>query len=139
MAIKNGFFIENTENLSSKDLNRYVSRTSNLNWINIDRFLKMEPWETRPVTVKETDEDEKRVIVVFEDLKTIIPLQKTMDKDYKISRIPKKNKAKVMAYKVKNGKAYVYFEKIDNSAVYQPVYKPLKIKELRKLLSSLDS
>mgnify|MGYP000513020018 CR=1 FL=1 len=137
--LKMDSLIENTENLSSKDINKYVSRTSNLNWINIDRFLKLEPWETRPVTVKESDEDEKRVIVVFEDLKTIIPLQKTMDKDYKISRIPKKNKAKVLAYKVKNGKAYVYFEKIDNSTVYQPVYKPLKIKELRKLLSSLDS
>ncbi len=136
--LKMDSLIENTENLSSKDINKYVSRTSNLNWINIDRFLKLEPWETRPVTVKESDEDEKRVIVVFEDLKTIIPLQKTMDKDYKISRIPKKNKAKVLAYKVKNGKAYVYFEKIDNSTVYQPVYKPLKIKELRKLLSSLD-
>lgn len=131
--------LELQENLSSEELNRYVSRTSQMSWVNIDRFLKLEARETRPITVKETDEDEKKVIVVFEDLKTIIPLSKAMDKDFKISRIPKKYKAKVLAYKVKDGKAYVYYQNITHKDVYQPVYKPLKIRELRKLLTSLNT
>lgn len=130
--------LESQEEISSSELNRYVARTSELNWINIDRFLKLEPWETRPVTVKETDDYEKRVVIVFENLKTVIPMGKAMDNDYKAPRIPKKEKAKVLAYKVMNGKAYVYYENIDRNTIYSPVYKPLKIRELRKLLSSLN-
>lgn len=130
--------METKEELSSEELNRYVTRASKLSWINIDRFLKLEPWETRPITVKETDEDEKRVIIVFEELKTIIPLGRALDNNYKIRRIPKKQKAKVLAYKVMNGKAYVYYESIGKNTTYSPVYKPLKIRELRKLLDSLN-
>lgn len=131
--------LDSKEDLSTKDLNRYVARTSELSWINIDKYMDLKPWETRPITVKETDDDEKRVIVVFEDLKTVLPLSKAKDADYKISKIPKKNKGKILAYKVKDGRAYVYYESLNKNTTYKPVYKPLKIRELRNLLNSLNS
>jgi hypothetical protein len=111
-----------------------------LTWINIDRFLKYKPSDLRPITLKDTDASGEKTYIVFKDIKSLLPLRKSEDgKLYKRDGIPKKEKAALLAYKVEDGKALVYYEKISGKKKdYTLSYEVYKLSEFRALLKDLN-
>ncbi len=121
-------------------VNSYVMHYNELTWINIDRFLKYKPSDLRPITLKDTDASGEKTYIVFKDIKSLLPLRKSEDgKLYKRDGIPKKEKAALLAYKVEDGKALVYYEKISGKKKdYTLSYEVYKLSEFRALLKDLN-
>ncbi len=116
-------------------LNNYVFAFNDLGWINIDRFYKLPEDETQMIVLNDPDTTTEKVLLVFKNLNSIITF-KQVDQQYKYERIPKKESAAILAYKVQDGRAMVYFkEKNEGEEEYDINYKPTKFSELRELMS----
>ncbi len=121
-------------------VNTYMTTMTELSWINIDRFYKMSPEQTRWVTVRDKDNAHERVFLVFKDLKSMLPLYTIKEgKVYERDGFPLKEKVGILAYKVVNGKTMVYYEELspkrDN---YQMSYKPYTFREFKALLNNIQ-
>ena len=62
------------------------------------------------------------------------------DGKYYRDRFPKNEESAILAYKVKNGKAQVYYKPIDsNQEEYAINYEPYTFKELKELLDQIQA
>ncbi len=126
---------------SEEAVNTYIFAMSELSWINIDRFYKMPTADLRSVTLRDVDESSEKVFVVFKRINSMLPMIRDERKPlYERDRFPKTEKAALLAYKVVDGKAMVYFEDIDpKRSSYKMDFQPYTFMELRKLLDSIQT
>ncbi len=121
-------------------VNSYIFTMSELRWINVDRFYKMPANATRTITLKDKSETDERVFVVFKNINSMLPMKRTADnKGYELERLPKSERAVLMAYRVVDGKPEVYYEDISGKkSRYEMKFEPYTFKELKALLSEVQ-
>ncbi len=116
--------------VSSTDLNFYVFNSSDLGWINCDRF-DVEPGEMVDVEVESSFSDSCYVSMVFEDMNSVLLGINQGDKIV-FNGVPKNREVKIVSVRCVNGKPDVSTVKTITSS--QPVkmekYEPLTIARL---------
>jgi hypothetical protein len=112
------------------DLNFYVFNSSDLGWINCDRF-DVESGEMVDVEVKSAFSDSCYVSMVFEDMNSVLLGINQGDKIV-FNNVPKNREVKIVSVRCVNGKPDVSTVKTITSS--QPVkmekYEPLTIARL---------
>lgn len=132
--------VDDRGELNTNDLNGYFLSHNQLSWINIDRFLKLKDSQIRPITMKDPDATRENVLIVFQDIKSTMPLRKKRSGNAFIQkRIPKRTNATLVSYKVEDGRIMVYHQKIGRQNKYTPTYKAYKFKEFKKFLEDLQA
>ncbi len=121
-------------------VNSYIFTMSELAWINIDRFYKLPANATRAITLQDDSETQERVFIVFKNINSILPLNSYYDKNsYAFNRLPKTERAVLVAYRVVDGKPEVYKEDISGKkSKYKMDFEPYTFKELEVLLKELQ-
>lgn len=122
-------------------VNTYMFAMNEMSWINIDRFYKMDPTDLREVTLKDIDQSDEKVFVVFKDLNSMLPMirKEKNPRYFERNRFPLKEKAALLAYKVVDGKTMVYYENLEpRRSKYTMEYKPYTFRELQQLLDDLQ-
>ncbi len=122
-------------------VNSYIFTMSKLRWINIDRFYKIPANATRAITLKDKTESSERVFIVFKNINSMLPMQKGSDgRSYEMEKLPKTEKAVLMAYRIVDGKPEVYIEDVHGKkSRYEMKFEPYTFKELKSLLSEIQS
>ncbi|MCT4622608.1 MAG: OmpA family protein [Schleiferiaceae bacterium] len=124
---------------NENDIKDYVLSVGDLNWVNIDKFYKLEAKNTRTLTATDPDNTQEQVFVVFNNINSLLALNKNEDNEYFIENIPKNEKASLLAYKVIDGKVYVSYQPISvKHKSYKLKFEPKTYKELRTLLSKVN-
>jgi hypothetical protein len=124
---------------NENDIKDYVLSVGDLNWVNIDKFYKLEAKNTRTLTATDPDNTQEQVFVVFNNINSLLALNKNEDNEYFIENIPKNEKASLLAYKVIDGKVYVSYQPISvKHKSYKLIFEPKTYKELRTLLSKVN-
>lgn len=121
-----------------KSVDYYFYAVTRLGWINCDKFYNISPEDQTMLVINDDDEAEERVFVVFKDMKSIMPATFFNGK-YQSGNIPKKAAVKIIAYKVKEGKAYlaVHNTVAGEKNNYSLNYQPSSLKDIRKELELL--
>jgi hypothetical protein len=134
--------IEDQGFISENMMNFYVSRVTQLKWINIDRFLKIPMNERMLITLQDADNEPERAFIVFKTIQSVLPLgQKEIDgkSTYYRNDIPKKERCALLAYRVENGKPMVYYEDYRPQNKHRITYKSMSFTEFKDLLKQLNA
>ncbi|MDZ7845343.1 MAG: hypothetical protein U5L96_00355 [Owenweeksia sp.] len=115
---------------SQETVNTYFMRISELSWINIDRFMKLDCIETRMITLKDNDPREGRVMLVFKNTNSVLPIKVAKRaRKYVRDRVPQNEAVYLLAYKVVDGKTMLYLKDLDPKRnEYETEYKPYSFK-----------
>ncbi|OUR98152.1 hypothetical protein A9Q86_13925 [Flavobacteriales bacterium 33_180_T64] len=127
------------ENISSRDVSYYVLKTSNLGWINCDRFINGRTKRIK-YKLKIKNAEEASINMVFKSLNTILPSWYT-NGVYDFQTVPKDEDIVLVAIKRKNGK--LYFDTIETQTKVNPQmdfnFKEVTIDELKKELEIFNN
>ena len=121
-------------------MNSYVFAFNRLAWINIDRFTSyhIDDAKVKQITIINADPKKEKVLIVFRDLKSILPLYQNSDKGWQ-QRIPKGADASVLAYKIIDGQPWISYETILSGLEYTLVFKPCKFRDIRKIFATINA
>lgn len=121
-------------------MNNYIFASVDLQWINVDRFYKVNPAQQQLLTLKCNTIDDERVLVVFKRINSIISMDlDSLAQQYTKGNIPKTEPAAIFAYKVKNGKPMIFYRDLDGSNNYRLDYIPSSFSDIKELLSQFDT
>ncbi|WP_231565580.1 energy transducer TonB [Psychroserpens sp. Hel_I_66] len=125
--------------ISSKDVGYYVLRTSNLGWINCDRFIN---GRKKQITykLKIKDADGASISMVFKAYNSVLPSWKT-NGFYDFRTIADNEDIVLVAIKRKNGK--LYYDMVETKTEINPNinlnFKEVSIDQLKTELEQLNS
>jgi hypothetical protein len=124
-------------NATSEEMSSYVLSTTQLNWINCDRFYNIP--ETQKTIVKVKEQDDIKCYILFKDTKSIMSFNAYED-FYRSQAVPKNSAVSIVAIKMKNGKAH--FAKLDTEVgkmdVYNLAFEPCTTADLVKKIGLLN-
>jgi hypothetical protein len=112
-------------------LKSYTFQSTNLGWINCDRFYD-EPAIAK-MHLKIDAPKENQVILVFDKINSMLPCEAT-NGGYKSPLIPKKQRAVAIAYSVKNGKIMLDQATFSGQSSIALNPKPVSLNEFREAL-----
>ncbi|MFA9389697.1 MAG: energy transducer TonB [Prolixibacteraceae bacterium] len=127
----------NLQQTNVSDVSRYVFSTSQLGWINCDRFVKSRNPKT-DYSIMIDQPDKARVNIIFHRFKTILPGKVEFDR-ISFSNVPLGEKITIVALKTDHNKLYlavketVITNKVESSLDFQPVTMDVLKKEMIKL------
>jgi hypothetical protein len=125
--------------VSSRDASYYVLRTSNLGWINCDRFINR---RTKRISykIKIKAAEDASVSMVFKSFNSVLPSWKT-NGFYDFQTVLDKEDVILVAIKRKKGK--LYYDMVETKTKANPQidfkFKEVNIKQLKKELEKLNS
>jgi hypothetical protein len=119
-----------------RNVEGYVASVSQLGWINCDRFYDTPREQLVNVKVKEADD--VKMYMVFNDIKSCLPIYRSSSKEYISSMVPRGKKVKVIALKVIDGKPQMAVTQV-NTAVGQLKleYKTCSLADIRTNFAAL--
>lgn len=123
---------------TTKFMSNYVFTINKLDWINVDRFYDLKENETQQITVRDMDETEEKVFIVFKDMNSMLPLYNNQG-SYVQSRFPKGAAAAVLAYKVIDGRPWLYYQDIEDGGDFTLEFKPCKFREIQEIFANIQS
>lgn len=130
--------IESDSTLTSDKIGGYVLTTSQLGWINCDRFINA---ITKPVKYKLKIKNNRRASInmVFKSLNAILPSKKIVD-GYDFGFVSKDEVVTLVAIKKEDGKLYLGMQETNTSAspILNLNYKEVSLKELKNKLKVLN-
>ena len=121
------------------NMNRYIFQANRMGWINCDRFYDVPQAQKFDLVVKDRDEHEEKVYVVFTKIKSMMRLYPEGNKGYKVNNIPKNEPAVVFAYQVVDGKSLLCYQPMRPGGKNELEFKPAKFSEIRALLRELNA
>lgn len=113
--------------------------TSNLGWINCDRFAEQRGKKSSLVV--ESDERGLKVSLVFHRIKSILRTYRGNSGAYVFSRVPVSEQVTLLVYKVKSGETLFYKENLVIQSRSQRIkvdLKPLTNEKLESIKNELD-
>lgn len=128
--------------LSQQTMDRYFFAVNRLGWINCDKFLDMPEAQLTQIAIQDSDASEERLMLVFPHLPSILGVKsKTAQGDYLSDNIPKGMAAKLIGIKVDQGRSMLAVKDIkigESKQSYNLVYQPKSLREIQKVLESMD-
>lgn len=124
------------EKASSLELKYFVFSTTNLNWINCDRFLKDEREKTTMfITYSESNYD---FMLYFKNSNVTIKADFDQTK-YSIKGIPKKSEAILIALKYQDGKIYLANKplKVNSKPIHNLSFKEVGVEDVKKEIDQI--
>lgn len=125
--------------ISSRDVGNYVLRTSNLGWINCDRFINGRTTRIK-YKLKIKNADGASVNMLFKSMNSVLPSRNTND-NYDFQTVGVNEDITLIAIKRKNGK--LYYDAVDTKTESNPKidfdFKEVSVDELKKKLEKLNS
>lgn len=121
--------------LNAKLVNDYIFETTSLDWINIDRFKVSD--KPRTIFAFKSTENNKneKVLLLFEDSKSLLTLTyNAKQKRYECEGFPTELKAKLLMYKVEQGKLYACLQDVDSKDAYSAKYQTISVDGLRSIM-----
>lgn len=126
-------------NVDLIDVRRYFFSTTQLGWINCDRFWNVPQEQLQAVNIADADEAEESIYVVFKDEMTILPVQRR-DGGYQSSGVPTGADIRILGIKMVDGRAQMALVETTVGAEeqYKLAYEPKSLKEVRNELMKLN-
>ncbi len=122
---------------SSAQASRYVFNQTNLGWLNIDKFYKDNSSPQREIMVSSpTPSENENVLLFFTELNSCLNIHMNEGKGVQ-NGIPSDAKAKLLAYKIENGKVLYYESNVSSNGAIQLNYQPIKFSDFRKKITEL--
>ena len=125
--------------LNNSNIERYTLATSNLGWINCDRFVNSKKRKIK-YKLKIKDSEGANVKMVFKSMSSILPSNK-IDKNYSFGEIPIDEDVILFAIKKKDGKLFLGIKEVTTEMVSEIdlKFKEVSIKELKAELRILNT
>ncbi len=122
-----------------ESMNYYIFKDTGLGWYNCDKFWDIPELEQADLVVQLSDTKNAEVILVHPKDKSMLSFSKTANGRYKISNIPKNAKGQVLAYRIENGVVLFAKASYRGQKKIEMNYKPIRVRDLRKALSQLNT
>lgn len=142
-AYKMGEYEKQLEALGSVDassLSTYFLNINRMGWANIDRFLKETP-TTRLLAQEESDSPDSQAMVflMIPERNIILRMPYQQDAGFMLRRVPLGEKAKVLALKIKDQKAFIASQEIiiTDDLVLALNYQPGRLRDIRAELDAI--
>lgn len=122
------------DSISTDDVNYYVLKSSNLGWINCDRFINRRTKRFKyKIKIKNTEDT--KISMVFKSFNAVLPSwQRQGYHDFQM--VPENEKVMIIAIKRKNGK--LYYDQIETNTSISPDFnfnlKEITLSELKQLI-----
>lgn len=121
----------------ARDLGAYVFSSSQLGWINCDRFYDVPAAQKHDIIVYDTDTAEKQVYLIFTGINSMIRMGRDASDRYIQQDVPRNEPAVVVAYKVVDGRAWLCHQKVARGRHQQLDFRPSSIAEVRSTIQGL--
>ncbi|MCB0633448.1 MAG: OmpA family protein [Saprospiraceae bacterium] len=129
-----------TGQMDQRSLNNYFFTVNKLGWINCDRFYNLADAEKEQLMVRDVDEQEELIFVLFTDMNSALRTQHRADeKLYVTQMVPTGASAKVVGLKVKDGRSMLAVKEVTvgASGPIELEYEPAKLADIRQTLADL--
>ncbi len=130
-------WVDSTGSADMKGTTNYVITTTQLGWINCDRFYDVPEYCKEPVIVQDDHEQNEEVYLVFTKMRMLLGMQRTENMEYASPPVPKNEPAVVFAYTVIEGRAQVSIEPVRSGEKPVLKFRPSSLEELGCLLDDL--
>lgn len=122
------------DSISTDDVNYYVLKSSNLGWINCDRFINRRTKRLK-YKIKIKNSEGAKISMVFKAYNAVLPSWQRQGY-YDFQMVPENEKVTIIAIKRKNGK--IYFDQIETNTNISPNFnfnmKEVTLSELKQLI-----
>ena len=129
---------EEDTSITTADVNSYVLRTSDLGWINCDRFINGRTKRIK-YKLKMKNAKEAMVSMVFKSVNSVLPSWNT-NGDYDFGTVAKNEAVTLVAIKKQDGK--LYLDIVETKTVENPSlefnFKEVSLKEMKNELQKLN-
>lgn len=136
--IKNTLKNRDTRNISVSEANNYVLSTSNLGWINCDRFVRVKDKIKYKLKIKDAD-GEIKLSMIFKSWKSVLPSWR-FGNEFDFKTVP--NNEEVVIVAIKKLERKLYFDVLSTKTVEKPDiefnFKEMDIEQLKRELRKLD-
>jgi hypothetical protein len=128
---------ETAQTVTSAEIRNYVFTTTQLGWINCDRFYNVPEERKAPVIASTGSAYDVHAFVVFTGMRMLLPMEPGNGGEYVSSPVPTVEPAVIFAYTVKDGKAQLCVQPVVPGQVPDLEFKPSTMAELGKQLAEL--
>lgn len=127
------------EDASINEINYYYFTTSNLGFINCDRFIQTDPSSLINYSVDLENESEAVINIVFKKYKSVLQV-KSSEKTATFKKIPKNMEVTVVVLKYYNDKPYWAIKETTTSTGIQTglVFEPISMEKLKAEIKKLN-
>ena len=128
----------NMDAINTKRASRYLVSTTDLGWINCDKFYKIAEKDKTNLILANVEDDEK-CFMVFKDIKSI--LRPSGKKNKVFDKIPKGEAVTLIALKFINNKAYLARHEVTTGSVRKMEldYKETTLTKLKNIIKNISS
>ena len=131
-------YVEKSKFSNPAMTDKYVMRTLSLGWINCDRFPNLQEGNNRILALWDNDESPERVQLIFPEIRSMLELHSDGESYKSEQYIPRNIRCIAFAYKVIDGKTYVYREEVGPSVSNLEMnFIPKRLSEFRMILEEL--
>jgi hypothetical protein len=126
--------------MDQRSLNNYFFAVNKLGWINCDRFYNLADAEKEQLMVRDGDEQEEMIFVLFTDINSALRTQRLAGEAlYVTQKVPTGANAKVVGLKVQNGRSMLAVREVTvgASGPIELQYEPAKLADIRQALADL--
>ena len=127
------------DDITAADWNYYITKTTNLGWMNCDRFLDLPEKNRANIIVEQKPAANVNISLVFTEFKSMMAANNNTVDTYGFANVEKEKKCYVVALKYENKTPFLSIQKVSITPemVITPDYKQYSIAELKKELSKL--
>ena len=127
------------ENIAASDWSYYITKTTDLGWMNCDRFLELPENKRTNIIVEQKPADNINISLVFTEFKSMMATNNNTFETYGFANVKKESKCYVVALKYEDKKPFLSLQKVTIAPdlVIKPEFKEYSIAELKKELSKL--
>lgn len=124
--------------LNSKRASRYLFSTSNLGWINCDRFYNVSPQDRTNLTIANVENGVK-CFMIFKNIKSV--LSPRGGKEKKFSNIPKGHAVSLIALKFVNDQVFLGTKEMTTGSIdkMEFEYEQTTLHKLKEIIKSIAS
>ena len=117
----------------------YTFATSNLGWINCDRFMEIPDTEKQFIIARDDRKTKQAdVFVVFTSIRSMLGMQRDVWGNYRTQAIPKNEPATIFAYTIIDGRPHVCMRPIDENGNVELEYTPSSFTEIGRMIKSFE-
>jgi hypothetical protein len=128
---------DTVQTVTQDGLANYVFTTSQVGWINCDRFYDVPIAQQAPVLANAETGSDIRAFLIFTDIRMLLDMERGKDGRFISEPVPTTEPAVVFAFGVKDGRAQLCVESVVEGEVPTLEFKTATVKEVQQQLFAL--